>query len=93
MKSLLALAAVAALFAGCASSNKEAPPPYGKPYAADGKPVDRAQVKDPVCGMMIDSDKATEYSFKDVNYYFCSDKCEETFEKSPETYLKKATTK
>lgn len=88
MKSLLALAAVAVLFAGCAANNKEAPTPYGKPYSADGK-AERAQVKDPVCGKMVDSDKATEHSFRDVNYYFCSDTCEETFEKSPETYIQK----
>ena len=49
-------------------------------------------VKDPVCGMMTDQDKAaaagrkTEYG--GVTYYFCSDSCKRNFDKESQSYLK-----
>lgn len=46
-----------------------------------------SQVRDPVCGMMIDSSTAagrTTYESQDV--YFCSDQCRRTFEASPEQF-------
>ncbi len=48
-------------------------------------------VKDPVCGMMVDPEKAaakTEYKGK--TYYFCAPGCKVAFEKDPEKYLKEA---
>jgi len=48
-------------------------------------------VKDPVCGMMVDPEKApakTEY--KGQTYYFCAPGCKVAFEKDPEKYLKGA---
>jgi len=45
-------------------------------------------VKDPVCGMMVDPQKATgkvEHSGK--TYFFCSPRCKERFEKEPEKFL------
>jgi Cu+-exporting ATPase len=45
------------------------------------------QVKDPVCGMMIDPDTAagrTTYESRDV--YFCSDECRRSFESDPASY-------
>ena len=45
-------------------------------------------VKDPVCGMMVDPEKApakTEYKGK--TYYFCAPGCKVAFEKEPEKYL------
>jgi len=48
-----------------------------------------AMVKDVVCGMMVDPEKApakTEYKGK--TYYFCAPGCKVAFEKDPEKYLK-----
>ena len=45
-------------------------------------------VKDPVCGMMVDPEKApakTEYEGK--TYYFCAPGCKMAFEEDPERYL------
>lgn len=43
-----------------------------------------AQVKDPVCGMTIDSATAeAQSSYQGQTYYFCSDTCKEQFEASP----------
>ena len=45
-------------------------------------------MKDPVCGMMVDPQKAAgkvEYAAKD--YYFCSPRCAERFGKEPEKFL------
>jgi len=47
-----------------------------------------AQVKDVVCGMMVDPETApakTEY--KGQTYYFCAPGCKVAFEKDPEKYL------
>ncbi|RMF29842.1 MAG: YHS domain-containing protein [Chloroflexi bacterium] len=47
-----------------------------------------AQVKDVVCGMMVDPETApakTEY--KGETYYFCAPGCKVAFEKDPEKYL------
>ena len=85
MKTLLAILALGVVLSGC--DNREAPAPYGKPSAPDGKPVKVAMVKDPVCGMMIDSDKAKDHTHKGVKYYFCSQECHDKFEKTPETYV------
>jgi Cu+-exporting ATPase len=44
--------------------------------------------KDPVCGMMVDPQKAAgkvEYAGK--TYFFCSPRCKERFEKEPEKFL------
>lgn len=87
MRTLLATLALiggAALF-GC--DNREAPVPYGKPSDVDGKPVERAMVKDPVCGKMVDSKTAISSTHKDVKYYFCCEPCQEDFKKAPETYI------
>jgi P-type Cu+ transporter len=46
------------------------------------------RVKDPVCGMMVDPQKAArkvEHAGK--TYFFCSPRCAERFEKEPEKYL------
>jgi P-type Cu+ transporter len=47
-----------------------------------------AKEKDPVCGMMVDPQRAAakrEYGGK--TYYFCSARCGERFEKEPEKFL------
>ncbi len=52
-----------------------------------------APVKDPVCGMEVDKSKAKAagrtVEFHGKTYFFCSDRCERDFEKSPERYLEK----
>lgn len=45
--------------------------------------------KDPVCGMTIDTKKATATArYKDKTYYFCSSEEKAEFEKNPEKYAK-----
>jgi Cu+-exporting ATPase len=45
------------------------------------------QVKDPVCGMTIDSEKAaTQAQYQGKTYYFCSTQCRSTFEAAPQRY-------
>lgn len=46
------------------------------------------QVKDPVCGMTIDKDKAAATAqYKGQTYYFCAAACKKQFEKDPEKYV------
>lgn len=45
------------------------------------------QVKDPVCGMTIDSAKAaTQAQHRGKTYFFCSVQCRRTFDAAPERY-------
>ena len=47
-----------------------------------------AQVKDVVCGMMVDTATAQHKSvYKGETYYFCSPGCKGDFDKNPEKYL------
>lgn len=46
-----------------------------------------AQVKDPVCGMTIDSSTSAGRSqYQGQTYYFCSTDCKEKFDASPGQY-------
>ena len=46
-----------------------------------------AQVKDPVCGMMIEEKDAVGTSeYEGQRYYFCSKDCKIEFDASPEDY-------
>lgn len=50
-----------------------------------------AQVKDPVCGMMVDSDTAPARSAHQGRaYYFCSDQCLRQFESDRGRYVNAA---
>lgn len=50
----------------------------------------RASVKDPVCGMMVDPTKSTfSTSYDGGSFHFCSANCKQKFEASPERYVKK----
>lgn len=47
-----------------------------------------AQVKDPVCGMTIESATAAGQAAHDGRtYFFCSDQCQRQFEQSPEKFV------
>ncbi len=44
--------------------------------------------KDPVCGMEIDEKKASAtVTYKGTTYYFCSQECKASFQKSPDRYV------
>ena len=44
--------------------------------------------KDPVCGMMVEEQKAAAISsYKGQTYYFCAKVCKESFDKDPEKDL------
>src|SRR5258708_8172199 len=46
------------------------------------------RVKDPVCGMWVDSQKpAGKVQHGGITYYFCSSRCAERFEKEPEKFI------
>lgn len=46
-----------------------------------------AQVKDPVCGMMIEpSDAVGSSQYEGKTYYFCSEDCKVEFDANPEDY-------
>jgi len=48
-------------------------------------------VKDPVCGMDVDSKTAAGKSdFQGNTYYFCSTGCKKDFDKEPQRYVGKA---
>ena len=47
-----------------------------------------AKVKDPTCGMDVDTETAPKTEYKGKTYYFCCSTCKEVFEKEPEKYVK-----
>ena len=50
-----------------------------------------ALVKDPICGMMIESTKAAGNSaFQGKTFYFCSSSCKRTFDKDPAKWARNA---
>ena len=47
-----------------------------------------AEVKDPVCGITIDSESAKGHlDVRGRTYYFCSAECRQAFEAQPERYV------
>ncbi len=47
-----------------------------------------AMVKDPVCGMEIDSEQAAGSSeYEGVTYYFCAESCKQDFDAGPWKFL------
>ena len=44
-------------------------------------------VKDPVCGMMVDPSKARHELISDHDYCFCSDECRNRFVVNPGRYM------
>lgn len=47
-----------------------------------------AEVFDPVCGMTVTTNSAHQYIYLDRTYYFCSSKCLEAFQTTPDRYLR-----
>ncbi|MCL7452419.1 MAG: YHS domain-containing protein [Anaerolineae bacterium] len=44
--------------------------------------------KDPVCGMMVDEEKAAATSrYEGKTYYFCAPGCKAAFDRDPQKYL------
>ena len=43
--------------------------------------------KDPVCGMVVNIEKAISTSHDGKSYYFCSPGCKQKFEADPQGYL------
>jgi RND family efflux transporter MFP subunit len=66
--------------------NPETAPSAANP--ADGVAVNAGQIKDPACGMSIDSAKSIKEGYTltrdGVTYYFCSDRCKHKFSKDQE---------
>ena len=51
-------------------------------------------IKDPVCGMLVNSDHASaSILYQGQTYYFCSQLCKTMFEREPEKYVKSEETK
>ena len=50
--------------------------------------VEEGEIKDPVCGMSVDSSKSQSYSHEGKKYQFCSRSCLEKFKAAPDKYLK-----
>jgi YHS domain-containing protein len=51
--------------------------------------IEKANLKDPVCGMDVDEATAPAKSeYQGNTYYFCCPVCKETFDKEPEKYIK-----
>lgn len=50
------------------------------------KPDNKPKHVDPVCGMKLDADKGYGMMYEDTLYRFCSRKCLDKFEASPESF-------
>jgi Cu+-exporting ATPase len=65
-------------------------PSHNQKHSNTGLPILGAapRVKDPVCGMMVESAKAADkVEHEGKTYYFCSVRCAERFSKEPEKFL------
>jgi YHS domain-containing protein len=60
----------------------------GHRHAGDGHGGhDAANPRDPVCGMVVAPDKGYAEIYAGTTYRFCSKKCLEKFDTTPEQYL------
>jgi len=60
----------------------------GHGHRGHGDDAPGSDVKDPVCGMAVDPQKARAAAvLEGKNYYFCSTSCRDKFEKSPRQYI------
>jgi P-type Cu+ transporter len=57
-------------------------------HKSTGSAVASAEVKDPVCGMIVNPAKAAgTHRFEGIDYYFCNVKCQQKFAANPRQYL------
>ena len=47
-------------------------------------------VKDPVCGMTVEPDRALRMTYNARDYYFCSTSCSRAFQSDPARYTQPA---
>jgi YHS domain-containing protein len=71
-------AALAVAVVGCEMRSTRAPESSSSTAAV--------KAKDPVCGMMVDRSTARSETFKGTTYYFCSQECQDKFDRSPDKY-------
>jgi len=50
-------------------------------------PQEAEVVRDPVCGMSVDTEKGLKTEYQGNSYYFCGPHCQATFGKEPEKYI------
>jgi RND family efflux transporter MFP subunit len=60
------------------------------PHGAE-KAAEKAQTKDPVCGMGLEGPTQYQGESAGQHFFFCSNECKHKFEKEPGLYLHKAT--
>ena len=51
-----------------------------------GETAAGSKVRDPVCGMEVDTHTAVSFMHRGQHYYFCSADCRERFVKAPDQY-------
>jgi P-type Cu+ transporter len=62
----------------------------GPALAAPGVPQGQSAVKDPVCGMSVKpADAKFKSEFQGKTYYFCSERCKQSFDEEPAKYAGK----
>ena len=49
-----------------------------------------AEMRDPVCSMMVESEEAVSAEHDGKTYYFCSEACREQFLQDPDRYIDNA---
>jgi YHS domain-containing protein len=80
-----------------APTSTAAPSPAPNPTmpAADTQKTSAEKVKDPVCGMTVNQDRAIADGLKaeveGETYFFCSEECKEQFKQDPQRFLTKKT--
>ena len=63
---------------------------HGKHTGGNDRIQEPSQARDPVCGMMVDTATAKSTIHNGRAYYFCSETCRNTFEKSPQDWAEGA---
>ena len=59
----------------------------GTNHESETKKPAPQKVKDPVCGMMIDSTGKQPFRFEGKDYFFCSASCALEFRENPRKFL------
>jgi YHS domain-containing protein len=51
-----------------------------------GRKPERTDLRDPVCGMVVNAQRAVKGLYEGREYYFCSKECREKFDSDPEAF-------